>query len=282
MGRARSGTQSSASITIAADAGPLQPQPAHQLAVLPDAEARDHAQLGRVAHDRGRSGAREQGQGRGDVALARLVEQHEVEQARHGRDPRRGRQGADGPHPAPPQHGARGLLGHVGGAAKRAAAMRATRCGDPPGRDEIDMGPIVERAGLRKIDGLVRRAPAGGAEALVGGRPAARGAGGHDEPTAPVDVGQDMDVARKEIFAPVPPVMDVDGLDEAIALANDTTDGPTSSIFTRGVGAALRACDEPRFGETCANRENFEATQGIHAGRGRGGIGGADGEHARH
>jgi lactaldehyde dehydrogenase/glycolaldehyde dehydrogenase len=84
---------------------------------------------------------------------------------------------------------------------------------------------------------------------------------------------------RKEIFGPVLPIQTVDGLDEAIALANDSDYGLTSSIYTRDLSSAMRAIQQLKFGETYVNRENFEAMQGFHAGRRKSGIGGADGKH---
>lgn len=162
---------------------------------------------------------------------------------------------------------------------KLVSAMSATRYGDPLGTDEIDMGPIINKAGIDKIDGLVRSAVSNGAESVLGGKAADLGAGNHYEPTVLVNCRQDMDIVQKETFGPVLPVVEVDGLDQAITYANDTVYGLTSSIYTTNIGAALRACNELKFGETYINRENFEAMQGFHAGRGRSGIGGADGKH---
>jgi len=88
-----------------------------------------------------------------------------------------------------------------------------------------------------------------------------------------------MDVVRQEIFGPVVPIVQFDDLDEAIALANDSEYGLTSSIYTRDLNVALKACQEIHFGETYINREHFEAMQGFHAGWRKSGIGGADGKH---
>jgi acyl-CoA reductase-like NAD-dependent aldehyde dehydrogenase len=66
---------------------------------------------------------------------------------------------------------------------------------------------------------------------------------------------------------------------ETIGYANDSEYGLTSSIYTRDLDVALRACQEIRFGETYVNRENFEAMQGFHGGWRKSGIGGADGKH---
>ena len=89
----------------------------------------------------------------------------------------------------------------------------------------------------------------------------------------------DMDVMTKEIFGPVLPIRVVDSLDEALALANNSEYGLTSSVFTQNLNAAMKAANGLRFGETYINREHFEAMQGFHAGRRKSGIGGADGKH---
>ena len=55
--------------------------------------------------------------------------------------------------------------------------------------------------------------------------------------------------------------------------------GLASSIFTKDLNVAVKACRELEFGETYINREHFEAIQGFHAGVKKSGIGGADGKH---
>ncbi len=162
---------------------------------------------------------------------------------------------------------------------KLTAEMKATRYGDPLGGKELDMGPIINKAGVAKIDDLVSGAIREGAEVALGGKVADLGVGNHYEPTVLLNCRQDMEIIRKEIFGPVLPVVTVKDFEEAVAYANDTTYGLTSSIYTRDLNTALRACNELNFGETYINRENFEAMQGFHAGRGKSGIGGADGKH---
>jgi lactaldehyde dehydrogenase/glycolaldehyde dehydrogenase len=158
-------------------------------------------------------------------------------------------------------------------------AMKATRYGDPLGDRPVDMGPLINKSGLDKVNSLVTSAVDQGAEVLTGGKIADLGAGNHFEPTVLMNCRQDMDVMRKEVFGPVLPISVVDGLDEAIERANDSDFGLTSSIYTQNVASVFRACNELRFGETYVNRENFEAMQGFHAGNRRSGIGGADGKH---
>ena len=163
--------------------------------------------------------------------------------------------------------------------ARISARMAETAYGDPLAEPDVAMGPLVSQAGLDKVAGMVNRARAAGASVVVGGRRAARERGWHYEPTVITGCKADMEIMRKEIFGPVLPVQVIDDLDEAIALANDSDYGLTSSIFTRDLNSAMRACRDLQFGETYVNREHFEAMQGFHAGRRKSGIGGADGKH---
>lgn len=160
-----------------------------------------------------------------------------------------------------------------------ASAMAATRYGDPSEDAELDMGPLINQAGLDKVAQMVRTAQGQGAQVVTGGAVADKGKGFHYQPTVLAGCKADMEIMRKEIFGPVLPIQIVDDLDEAIALANDSEYGLTSSIYTRSLGAALKASREIDFGETYVNRENFEAMQGYHAGTRKSGIGGADGKH---
>ncbi|KAF1072970.1 MAG: Lactaldehyde dehydrogenase [Pseudomonas citronellolis] len=160
-----------------------------------------------------------------------------------------------------------------------AAAMAETRYGDPLAESGLDMGPLVNQIGLDKVAQMVETAIGDGAQVVTGGKVADKGKGFHYQPTVLAGCRSDMAIMRREIFGPVLPIQVVDSLDEAIALANDSDYGLTSSIYTRNLSAALKASRELDFGETYINRENFEAMQGFHAGTRKSGIGGADGKH---
>ncbi len=159
------------------------------------------------------------------------------------------------------------------------AAMKATRFGDPLADESVDYGPLINEAGFRKVDSLVHSAVKAGAAVATGGKRASLEGGYYYEPTVITGCRQDMEIIRREIFGPVVPIVTFDDLDEAIAYANDSDYGLTSSIYTRDLNVALRACQEIHFGETYINRENFEAMQGFHAGWRKSGVGGADGKH---
>lgn len=163
--------------------------------------------------------------------------------------------------------------------ARLAAAFSAVRYGNPFGSRPVDMGPLINRKAMQTVQDMVNRAMHDGAELVCGGKSDERDGGAYFQPTILANCRQDMQIMRDEIFGPVLPLHVVHDLDEAIEKANDSDYGLTSSIYTRDLGKALRACNEIRFGETYINRENFEAMQGFHAGARKSGIGGADGKH---
>jgi lactaldehyde dehydrogenase/glycolaldehyde dehydrogenase len=86
-------------------------------------------------------------------------------------------------------------------------------------------------------------------------------------------------ISGAAVFGPVLPVATFKTLEEAIAMANDSEYGLTSSIYTSNINTAMKALKQLKFGETYINRENFEAMQGFHAGWRKSGVGGADGKH---
>ncbi|MFJ6085260.1 aldehyde dehydrogenase family protein [Streptomyces sp. NPDC092369] len=112
----------------------------------------------------------------------------------------------------------------------RAAAVTV---GDPL-RDGTGLGPIINDAQLKRAAGLLDEAVAGGARILTGGTSADR----FFRPTVVVDVDPASALWTEEIFAPIAPVAIVDGVDKAVALANDTRYGLVSSVVGTDVHRA--------------------------------------------
>ncbi len=157
-------------------------------------------------------------------------------------------------------------------------AMQQVRFGDPLD-ESMDYGPLINGARREAVARLVQDAVHDGAELLTGGGYGPYPRGFYFEPTVLSHCTQEMRVVREETFGPVLPVVAFDDLDEALALANDTEYGLTSSIYTQSLDVAMRACNELQFGETYVNREHSEAIQAFHSGWKHSGIGGADGKY---
>lgn len=159
------------------------------------------------------------------------------------------------------------------------AAMKDVTFGDPLGNAPVDMGPLIHERAARRVAAMIETATGQGATLLTGGKHIELGGGHYIEPTVLTGCAQDSDMIQKEIFGPVMPIHIIDELDEAIAKANDSDFGLTSSIYTSTLSSILKATADLNFGETYVNRENMEAMQGYHAGMRKSGIGGADGKH---
>lgn len=108
----------------------------------------------------------------------------------------------------------------------------------------VQVGPVINRDSLDRIDSYVRIGKEEGARLLGGGKPAAEGGladGSFYEPTLFTDVRPDMRIAMEEIFGPVVSIIPVGSLEEAIEVNNRVEFGLSSSIFTRDINRAYQA-----------------------------------------
>ncbi|SCK22651.1 NADP-dependent succinic semialdehyde dehydrogenase [Streptomyces sp. WMMB 322] len=111
--------------------------------------------------------------------------------------------------------------------------MSALKVGDPMAED-TDVGPLSSAQGRSDLEELVDDATNRGASALCGGgRPLHLPDGWFYEPTVLTGITEEMRIHREEAFGPVATVYRVDGLDEAVELANDTSFGLSSNAWTR-------------------------------------------------
>lgn len=110
---------------------------------------------------------------------------------------------------------------------EKVAALRQGM--DRPGSFAADIGAMVTAAQRDIVAEHVRDAVANGARVLIGGECLA---GNYFEPTVLVDVDHSMRCMREETFGPTLPIMRVADEDEAIALANDSEFGLSSSLWT--------------------------------------------------
>ncbi|WP_422755778.1 aldehyde dehydrogenase family protein [Micromonospora sp. WMMD708] len=135
-----------------------------------------------------------------------------------------------------------------------AAGMAAVRTG--PWDQDLDMGPLVSQAQYERVRGFLAEAPAAGARLVVGGEPAtaAFDDGWYVAPTVFDQVDSDMRLVREEIFGPVLAVQGFRGVDEAVAMMNDTDFGLLACIWTTDVSRALRVAGLVRAGQVAVNQ----------------------------
>jgi alpha-ketoglutaric semialdehyde dehydrogenase len=135
----------------------------------------------------------------------------------------------------------------------------ALRVGDPQD-PSTDLGTLVSGAQLQKVERYLEVAREEGQEVLLGGEPLNHPSGGYfAAPTLYTGVPPGSRIGREEIFGPVLAILEADNMTEAIRLANDTDYGLSASVFTHGLGAAMRFAREFRAGVVHINSETTGA-----------------------
>ena len=131
-------------------------------------------------------------------------------------------------------------------------SMQALKVGDPMDED-TDMGPLAMPQILEDVDEQVRKSVEAGAKVLTGGKPA-DGPGNFYPPTVLSEIPEDAAAYREEIFGPVASLFRVSDIDEAIALANDSDFGLSSSAWTNDEAEQERFINELEAGMTYINK----------------------------
>ncbi len=127
----------------------------------------------------------------------------------------------------------------VAGLKARLEGICLGAAGDPEAR----MGPLIDRNSVARVDGMVRAAIDGGAEAVVRGGPVTEGPlarGAFYRPTLLKVSRPDLAIVQEEIFGPVMTVQTFETEEEAIALANGTRYGLGATVWTKDLARAFR------------------------------------------
>lgn len=117
-----------------------------------------------------------------------------------------------------------------------------------------DVGPLINRNQLGRVETMVGEAVAEGAEVLAGGaRPDSMPRGYYYQPTVIAGVGQDMRLYREEIFGPVMPVLPFSDVDEVLAWANAMEYGLAAFVHTRDLSTAMYLYENLQYGMVSVN-----------------------------
>ena len=139
-------------------------------------------------------------------------------------------------------------------AQRLAQRMRGLRLG--PGLEPgTELGPLIDAAGLEKVERLVQAGVDAGADLVTGGgRPDGFERGFFFEPTVLTGVTPDSPVLAEEQFGPVAAIVPFEGEERAIALANDTVHGLAAYVFTGDLARGLRVAEALETGMVGVNR----------------------------
>ncbi len=154
----------------------------------------------------------------------------------------------------------------------------------PGWHEDARMGPLVHKDHMKTVEGFLESAKKDNATLLTGGQRITDGAcsqGNFLQPTVYTDVTPDMTIWREEIFGPVLVSTTFQDEEEGIRLANDSTFGLWSGIWTRDVSRAHRVATQIDAGMVAVNDGPITFPQTPFSGFKQSGVGTEQGLYAR-
>jgi aminomuconate-semialdehyde/2-hydroxymuconate-6-semialdehyde dehydrogenase len=124
--------------------------------------------------------------------------------------------------------------------------------GDPRS-DATDIGPLITREHLERVDGFVRRAVADGARVVTGGGPNEDLGGLYYRPTVFVEAPEGSEILTQEVFGPVLTAQRFGSEDEAVVLGNATEYGLAAIVYAGDQERAQRVADRLVAGTVWVN-----------------------------
>jgi acyl-CoA reductase-like NAD-dependent aldehyde dehydrogenase len=157
--------------------------------------------------------------------------------------------------------------------AERLKKVRVGPASDP----HSEMGPLINKPSVERVNKMVDDAIAAGAKIIVRGGPVTEGAlanGAFYRPTLLEVTDSGLTIVQQEVFGPVLTMQVFDTEAEAVSLANDSEYGLAASVWSRDVDRPLRVARVLQHGTVWINdwanmHDEFEEGGFKQSGRGR-------------
>lgn len=148
---------------------------------------------------------------------------------------------------------------------KMAERLKAVKVG-PASDPESDMGPLIDRSNVARVEQVVEAALAAGGVAVVRGGAITEGplsVGAFFRPALIEVTDNKLPIIQQETFGPVLTIQRFSTEAEAAELANDNEYGLAASVWTRDIDRALRMADAIDAGSVWINdwAQVFDGTE---------------------
>lgn len=143
-------------------------------------------------------------------------------------------------------------------------------------KTDSDIGPVINAAGLKKVETHVNDAVEKGATVVAGGKRYTENScenGFFYSPTVLKDVDESMIIANEETFGPVAPILSFTSEEEVIEKANDTDYGLAAYIFTTNLSRSHRVSEALEYGMVGVNDTVLAQVEGAFGGVKESGFG---------
>lgn len=161
---------------------------------------------------------------------------------------------------------------------KEAMKAKASEIGDPDEKS-TNIGPLVDEAQFKRVQGFIERGQQGQGTLAVGGKRVGN-KGFFIEPTVFTDVDPKSEIHCEEIFGPVSVVKSFKTEEEILELSNNTNFGLMAGVFTQDINKALRVASEFDSGMVGVNCVSLMFTNTPFGGSKESGLGREGGIHA--
>ena len=131
--------------------------------------------------------------------------------------------------------------------------IAAMRTGPAVPYEELDYGPFTGPKQVQIVEDHIADARTKGVNIEVGGARIEQGGGVYFQPTLVTNVNHQMKIMTEETFGPVACVMEVNDVEEALRLANDSEYGLNASLWTRDVKRGIELATRIDAGNVCVN-----------------------------
>lgn len=112
---------------------------------------------------------------------------------------------------------------------------------------EVDLGPLITRKAIDKVQEHIADAKEKGGEVILGGEDHELG-GNFLHPTIVKGATQDMKFSTEETFGPLAPLFKFETEDDVIAMANDTIFGLASYFYAKDLSRVYKVAEALEYG----------------------------------